>query len=121
VRGAVERDDYVYLRREALGLRLRPVNNPGRFRLDDLQVTPVSGLSVAFFALRQKLAALRRYGLLKRALTNGLGLLLRGRLDEFLGKLHDGLHWPQTSERVLHRVTPSPLHPVTPSSGHPVI
>src|SRR5207249_1975898 len=68
-----------------------------------------------------KLAAVRRYGLFKRALTNGVGLLLRGRFDEFLRKLHDGLHWSQTSERVIHRVTPSPRHPVTPSSGHSVI
>src|SRR5207237_10650844 len=46
-------------------------------------------------ALGNKLAALRRYGLVNRALAKGLGLLLRGRLREFLDKLQDGLHWPR--------------------------
>ena len=69
-RGQVERDDYVYLRRTALGLRLQPLNTLGRFRLEVLQVTPVTPLAAAVSAVRNKLAALRRYGLVKRALAN---------------------------------------------------
>ncbi len=97
MRGQVERDDYVYLRRTALGLRLQPLNTLGRFRLEELQVTPVTPFAAAVSALRNKLAALRRYGLVKRALANGLGLLLRGRLGEFLEKLHEGLRWPRNT------------------------
>jgi GT2 family glycosyltransferase/glycosyltransferase involved in cell wall biosynthesis len=93
VSGRVERDDYVYLRRNALGLRLNLLNASGHFRLDELDVKPVPPFAAAVSALHHKLAALRRYGLVKRALTNGLGLILRGRLAEFHAKLHDGLHW----------------------------
>jgi GT2 family glycosyltransferase len=95
VRGQVERDEYVYLRRTALGLRLQPLNTTGRFRLQDLQIMPVPLFAAPAHALRNKLAALRRYGLVTRALRNGLGLLLRGHPSEFLGKLQDGLRWPR--------------------------
>jgi GT2 family glycosyltransferase len=95
VRGHVERDEFVYLRRTALGLRLQPLNTTGRFRLEQLQVMPVPLCAAPFHALRSKLTALRRYGLVKQALANGLGLLLRGRPVEFLTKLYDGLHWPR--------------------------
>lgn len=97
VRGRVERDEYVYLRRTVLGLRLHPLNTPGRFRLEDVQVTPVSPIRAAVDALRNKLAALRRYGLVRRAFANGLLLLLRGRLAEFRSKLTDGLRWPRNA------------------------
>jgi GT2 family glycosyltransferase len=100
--GRVERDDYVYLCRKALGLRLNPLNTTGRFCLDDFVVTPVSPLGTALHALRNKLMALRRYGLVKPALVNGLSLLVRGRVAEFLGKLHDGLHWPRTVHGETH-------------------
>jgi GT2 family glycosyltransferase/glycosyltransferase involved in cell wall biosynthesis len=99
VHGQVERDDYVYLRRAVLGLRLNPLNTPGRFRVHDIQVTPVPPLAAAVQALHNKLAALRRYGLVKRALANGIGLLLRGRLIEFIRKLYDGLHWTQEARQ----------------------
>src|SRR5439155_16369066 len=97
VRGRVERDDFIYLCRTALGLRVSPLNATGRFRLDDLQATPVSPFGAAVHALHNKLAALRRYGLVKRALVNGLGLIIRGRLAEFVGKLHDGLRWSRNA------------------------
>jgi GT2 family glycosyltransferase len=108
VRGSVERDEFVYLHRAALGLRLHPLNTPGRFRLEDLVVRPMPFLPAALHALRNKLAALRRYGLVQRALANGLGLLLRGRLIEFLNKLNDGLLWPRNSGS---QVFPLPAHP----------
>jgi GT2 family glycosyltransferase/glycosyltransferase involved in cell wall biosynthesis len=97
VRGEMQRDEYVYLRRTALGLRLHPLNTTGRFRLEELQVMPLHRFAAPLHAFRNKLAALRRYGLVKRALRNGLGLLLRGHPIEFLGKLHDGLHWPRSA------------------------
>ncbi|HLJ91821.1 MAG TPA: glycosyltransferase [Gemmataceae bacterium] len=97
VHSHVERDEYVYLRRTALGLRLHPLNTAGRFRLEDFRATPVPAITAAVAALPHKLAALRRYGLVRRALVNGLGLLLRGRLREFAGKLHDGLHWTRNT------------------------
>src|SRR5206468_3139091 len=68
VQGQVEREEYVYLRRTALGLRLDPLNTVGRFQLHEVKVTPVPRLAVGLHALRRKLAALRRYGLVKRAL-----------------------------------------------------
>jgi GT2 family glycosyltransferase/glycosyltransferase involved in cell wall biosynthesis len=97
VRGRVERDDFIYLCRTALGLRVNPLNTTGRFRMEDLRVTPVSPLGAAVHALRNKLAALRRYGLVRPALVNGLGLLLRGRLAEFSSKLYDGLRWSKNA------------------------
>jgi GT2 family glycosyltransferase/glycosyltransferase involved in cell wall biosynthesis len=99
VHGRVERDEYVYLRRTALGLRLDPLNTAGRFCIHHLEVTPVPPLAVAIQALRNKFAALRRFGLVKRAVANGVGLLLRGRLREFFDKLHDGLHWTQEARQ----------------------
>lgn len=105
VHGKVDRDLYFYLSRPALGVRFSPLDVPGQFRLDRLQVTPVSPPVAVLRAFAAKLGLLHQYGLMRRATGNGLGLLLRGRFREFLRKLTGALDYPKSAPHALQPQT----------------
>jgi glycosyltransferase involved in cell wall biosynthesis len=87
----LDRALYVRLDRPAAGLRLDPLDGPGRFRLDVLRVTRVPGPSAAALAVWHKVRLLLLHRVLGRTLRNGLRLLLTGRLGEIRRKVLMGL------------------------------
>jgi hypothetical protein len=88
---AVRGDFFLYLRRPARGLRFDPLDGPGKFRLEALQVTPVPARVALLHALGRKLRILLRHRLVGRCVWNALGLLRRGRFGELVSKLQGGL------------------------------
>ncbi len=110
VHGKVDLDTYFYLPRPALGVRFKPLDVPGQFHLDRLDIQPLSPPLALLRAVRSKVNALRRYGLVTRALGNGLGMLFRGEFGKVLGKVNGGL------EFVTQETAPMPPPPDI--SGH---
>ncbi|HXG08241.1 MAG TPA: glycosyltransferase family 2 protein [Gemmataceae bacterium] len=95
IRDGVDGDFYLYLPRAAPALRFDPLDVPGEFRLERLEVKPVPRLLVLLRALPGKVRQVRTRARPAEALGKALGLLLRGQFREFADRLTQGLRRPR--------------------------
>lgn len=98
VHGRVDRDCFFYLPRPAFGVRFAPLDAPGQFHLESLQITPVSPPAAAWNAVRTKVRLLRQYGLVTRALANGARMVLSGRFADVVHKVNGGLEFQKAKD-----------------------
>jgi GT2 family glycosyltransferase/glycosyltransferase involved in cell wall biosynthesis len=94
VSGELHWRGFVHVSRPALGIRFDPCHVRGRFQLDWLRVTALPPPHALYYALRNKAVALWKHGLLSRSLWRGMKLLPRGRVREFMQRVHAGLQLP---------------------------
>lgn len=107
VEGATDRTRYLYLPRPVRGVRLDPVQKPGRVRLEQFSLRRLRSWEVLALAVRGKFGLLFKYDCFGPALWRGVKLLLRGGFREFGRKMYDGLHGMSADEATGHARGPA--------------
>ncbi len=91
VEGTTARTCYLHLARPVRALRIDPVEEPCRFRLEHFALQTLTPPAALGRAMMSKLHLLLKYRCLGAAFLRGLGLLARGRVGEFVRKFYAGL------------------------------
>jgi GT2 family glycosyltransferase/SAM-dependent methyltransferase len=94
LRDALQGEYYLYLPRSVYALRFDPLDVPGEFHIDQLEVRPIPYPSALARAVIGKLRQARPGPLLRK----GLRLLRQGRFGEFARRLFHGLRRPRFTD-----------------------
>lgn len=93
--GDNDEEFFFHLPKPTRALRIRPLNAPGKIRIDRLEVSPRPPLHAGVDALRRKLRLLRAYRNTGSVLTRGLKMLLTGQWGTVARKWALGLDDPR--------------------------